>query len=188
MAPVFTFRCCSDPVAPCLIAYWRHGSWLDAISCPLCRQKVGQAAARQCGIKKCVSDLSRSRKWECARCSRSVRCVISSRRVGLTSSRKKCWGKSQTTTNGIQVPHERWVHHKIVRDANFIMLFKLKKNTLDLPAPTVFFQLAMYKFPLWDKLRSRLHPLPPLPHPPSSSIRYSSYILILTFLKSFSPS
>ncbi|XP_075943403.1 E3 ubiquitin-protein ligase RNF170 [Anarhichas minor] len=25
---------------PCLIAYWRHGSWLDAISCPLCRQKV----------------------------------------------------------------------------------------------------------------------------------------------------
>uniref|UniRef100_A0A668V0V2 RING-type domain-containing protein n=1 Tax=Oreochromis aureus TaxID=47969 RepID=A0A668V0V2_OREAU len=26
--------------APCLITYWRHGSWLDAISCPLCRQKV----------------------------------------------------------------------------------------------------------------------------------------------------
>lgn len=26
--------------APCLIAYWRHGSWLHAISCPLCRQKV----------------------------------------------------------------------------------------------------------------------------------------------------
>uniref|UniRef100_A0A667XFZ6 Si:dkey-183n20.15 n=1 Tax=Myripristis murdjan TaxID=586833 RepID=A0A667XFZ6_9TELE len=26
--------------APCLLAYWRHGSWLDAISCPLCRQKV----------------------------------------------------------------------------------------------------------------------------------------------------
>ncbi|CAK6974893.1 RING-HC_RNF170 domain-containing protein [Scomber scombrus] len=26
--------------SPCLIAYWRHGSWLDAISCPLCRQKV----------------------------------------------------------------------------------------------------------------------------------------------------
>ncbi|KAF7654728.1 hypothetical protein LDENG_00065780 [Lucifuga dentata] len=26
--------------APCLIAYWRHGSWLDAVSCPLCRQKV----------------------------------------------------------------------------------------------------------------------------------------------------
>ncbi|XP_069006029.1 E3 ubiquitin-protein ligase RNF170 [Embiotoca jacksoni] len=26
--------------APCLIAYWRHGTWLDAISCPLCRQKV----------------------------------------------------------------------------------------------------------------------------------------------------
>ncbi|XP_076009313.1 E3 ubiquitin-protein ligase RNF170 isoform X2 [Genypterus blacodes] len=26
--------------APCLIAYWRHGSWLNAISCPLCRQKV----------------------------------------------------------------------------------------------------------------------------------------------------
>uniref|UniRef100_A0AAY5KIJ4 RING-type domain-containing protein n=1 Tax=Esox lucius TaxID=8010 RepID=A0AAY5KIJ4_ESOLU len=26
--------------APCLILYWRHGSWLDAISCPLCRQKV----------------------------------------------------------------------------------------------------------------------------------------------------
>ncbi|CAJ1060049.1 RING-HC_RNF170 domain-containing protein [Xyrichtys novacula] len=26
--------------APCLMAYWRHGSWLNAISCPLCRQKV----------------------------------------------------------------------------------------------------------------------------------------------------
>ncbi|XP_018589772.1 E3 ubiquitin-protein ligase RNF170 [Scleropages formosus] len=26
--------------APCLIAYWRHSSWLGAISCPLCRQKV----------------------------------------------------------------------------------------------------------------------------------------------------
>ncbi|KAL7888067.1 hypothetical protein AOLI_G00030410 [Acnodon oligacanthus] len=25
---------------PCLISYWKHGSWLDAISCPLCRQKV----------------------------------------------------------------------------------------------------------------------------------------------------
>ncbi|XP_061834275.2 E3 ubiquitin-protein ligase RNF170 [Nerophis lumbriciformis] len=26
--------------APCLMAYWRHGTWLDPISCPLCRQKV----------------------------------------------------------------------------------------------------------------------------------------------------
>ncbi|XP_014024837.1 E3 ubiquitin-protein ligase RNF170 isoform X1 [Salmo salar] len=26
--------------APCLISYWRLGSWLDAISCPLCRQRV----------------------------------------------------------------------------------------------------------------------------------------------------
>uniref|UniRef100_H2MIS1 Si:dkey-183n20.15 n=1 Tax=Oryzias latipes TaxID=8090 RepID=H2MIS1_ORYLA len=26
--------------APCLLTYWRHGSWLDAINCPLCRQKV----------------------------------------------------------------------------------------------------------------------------------------------------
>uniref|UniRef100_A0A8C4T2X2 E3 ubiquitin-protein ligase RNF170 n=1 Tax=Erpetoichthys calabaricus TaxID=27687 RepID=A0A8C4T2X2_ERPCA len=26
--------------APCLLAYWRHGPWLGAISCPLCRQKV----------------------------------------------------------------------------------------------------------------------------------------------------
>ncbi|XP_061489199.1 E3 ubiquitin-protein ligase RNF170-like isoform X1 [Rhineura floridana] len=24
----------------CLIEYWKHGSWLEAISCPLCRQKV----------------------------------------------------------------------------------------------------------------------------------------------------
>ncbi|XP_029442287.1 E3 ubiquitin-protein ligase RNF170-like isoform X2 [Rhinatrema bivittatum] len=24
----------------CLIAYWRHGSWPGAVSCPLCRQKV----------------------------------------------------------------------------------------------------------------------------------------------------
>uniref|UniRef100_A0A3B5RBT4 Si:dkey-183n20.15 n=1 Tax=Xiphophorus maculatus TaxID=8083 RepID=A0A3B5RBT4_XIPMA len=26
--------------ANCLLTYWRHGSWLDAVSCPLCRQKV----------------------------------------------------------------------------------------------------------------------------------------------------
>ncbi|XP_078263428.1 E3 ubiquitin-protein ligase RNF170-like isoform X2 [Rhinoraja longicauda] len=25
---------------PCLIAYWRHGSWIGPVSCPLCRQKV----------------------------------------------------------------------------------------------------------------------------------------------------
>lgn len=31
---------CVGSAAPCLIAYWRHGSWLAAISCPLCRQKV----------------------------------------------------------------------------------------------------------------------------------------------------
>uniref|UniRef100_K7F7Y8 E3 ubiquitin-protein ligase RNF170-like n=2 Tax=Pelodiscus sinensis TaxID=13735 RepID=K7F7Y8_PELSI len=24
----------------CLITYWKHGSWLGAINCPLCRQKV----------------------------------------------------------------------------------------------------------------------------------------------------
>ncbi|XP_069498174.1 E3 ubiquitin-protein ligase RNF170-like [Ambystoma mexicanum] len=24
----------------CLMAYWKHGSWLGAVSCPLCRQKV----------------------------------------------------------------------------------------------------------------------------------------------------
>ncbi|XP_066481445.1 E3 ubiquitin-protein ligase RNF170-like [Tiliqua scincoides] len=24
----------------CLIEYWKHGSWLGAINCPLCRQKV----------------------------------------------------------------------------------------------------------------------------------------------------
>ncbi|XP_069794618.1 E3 ubiquitin-protein ligase RNF170-like isoform X2 [Narcine bancroftii] len=24
----------------CLIEYWRHGSWLGPVSCPLCRQKV----------------------------------------------------------------------------------------------------------------------------------------------------
>nr|XP_033771139.1 E3 ubiquitin-protein ligase RNF170-like [Geotrypetes seraphini] len=24
----------------CLISYWKHGSWLGAVSCPLCRQKV----------------------------------------------------------------------------------------------------------------------------------------------------
>nr|XP_055042320.1 RING-HC_RNF170 domain-containing protein [Misgurnus anguillicaudatus] len=28
--------------APCLISYWKHGSWLDAISCPLCRQTVNK--------------------------------------------------------------------------------------------------------------------------------------------------
>ncbi|MEQ2259555.1 hypothetical protein XENORESO_013730 [Xenotaenia resolanae] len=26
--------------ANCLLTYWRHCSWLDAVSCPLCRQKV----------------------------------------------------------------------------------------------------------------------------------------------------
>uniref|UniRef100_A0A673GF24 Si:dkey-183n20.15 n=1 Tax=Sinocyclocheilus rhinocerous TaxID=307959 RepID=A0A673GF24_9TELE len=26
--------------SPCLISYWKHCSWLDAISCPLCRQTV----------------------------------------------------------------------------------------------------------------------------------------------------
>ncbi|XP_056374216.1 E3 ubiquitin-protein ligase RNF170 isoform X2 [Hyla sarda] len=25
---------------PCIIAYWRYGSWLGAISCPICRQTV----------------------------------------------------------------------------------------------------------------------------------------------------
>lgn len=34
------FICDWYSAAPCLIAYWRHGAWLDAISCPLCRQKV----------------------------------------------------------------------------------------------------------------------------------------------------
>ncbi|XP_051501284.1 RING-HC_RNF170 domain-containing protein [Myxocyprinus asiaticus] len=28
--------------APCLISYWKHGCWLDAINCPLCRQKVNK--------------------------------------------------------------------------------------------------------------------------------------------------
>ncbi|KAF7203421.1 E3 ubiquitin-protein ligase RNF170 isoform X2 [Nothobranchius furzeri] len=28
--------------ATCLLTYWKHGSWLDAISCPLCRQKVSK--------------------------------------------------------------------------------------------------------------------------------------------------
>ena len=32
--------CAFHSAAPCLLTYWRHGSWLDAISCPLCRQKV----------------------------------------------------------------------------------------------------------------------------------------------------
>lgn len=59
---ILLFFCCSDCLAPCLIAYWKHGSWLDAISCPLCRQKVQQARARQSRIKKSVSDLSVSRK------------------------------------------------------------------------------------------------------------------------------
>ncbi|XP_021531502.2 E3 ubiquitin-protein ligase RNF170 isoform X2 [Aotus nancymaae] len=25
---------------PCIIAYWRYGSWLGAISCPICRQTI----------------------------------------------------------------------------------------------------------------------------------------------------
>ncbi|XP_072129910.1 E3 ubiquitin-protein ligase RNF170-like [Mobula birostris] len=25
---------------PCIIAYWKHGSWLGPVSCPLCRRKV----------------------------------------------------------------------------------------------------------------------------------------------------
>uniref|UniRef100_A0A3Q2ZKR1 Si:dkey-183n20.15 n=1 Tax=Hippocampus comes TaxID=109280 RepID=A0A3Q2ZKR1_HIPCM len=31
---------CGHLFCPCLIAYWRHGTWLDAVNCPLCRQKV----------------------------------------------------------------------------------------------------------------------------------------------------
>ncbi|KAH0628424.1 hypothetical protein JD844_009573 [Phrynosoma platyrhinos] len=30
----------SCPVCPCIIAYWRCGSWLGAIHCPICRQTV----------------------------------------------------------------------------------------------------------------------------------------------------
>lgn len=120
---------CSDCVAPCLIAYWKHGSWLDAISCPLCRQKVQQARAWQSRIKKSVSDLSVSRKWDCSWCSRSARCVICSPRVGPTVSRRKCWEKSQTTTNVIQVPHEGWVLHKMKNQVFlFITFLKNKKK------------------------------------------------------------
>ena len=28
------------PSGTCIIAYWRYGSWLGAISCPICRQTV----------------------------------------------------------------------------------------------------------------------------------------------------
>ncbi|XP_062857348.1 RING-HC_RNF170 domain-containing protein [Trichomycterus rosablanca] len=37
--PVKT-NCGHQFCAPCLISYWKHSRWLDAISCPLCRQKV----------------------------------------------------------------------------------------------------------------------------------------------------
>lgn len=129
---ILLFFCCSDCLAPCLIAYWKHGSWLDAISCPLCRQKVQQARARQSRIKKSVSDLSVSRKWDCSWCSRSVRCVICSPRVGPTVSRKKCWKKSQTTTNVIQVPHEGWVLHKM-KDQIFIFIIFIRKKKKNSP-------------------------------------------------------
>lgn len=26
--------------AQCIVAYWRHGTWLDAVACPVCRTKV----------------------------------------------------------------------------------------------------------------------------------------------------
>lgn len=62
------FDFCFNLSAPCLIAYWRHGPWLDAISCPLCRQKVRHAwpcesrtkSQLRLGVSResaCVSDL-----------------------------------------------------------------------------------------------------------------------------------
>ncbi|XP_023650575.1 E3 ubiquitin-protein ligase RNF170 [Paramormyrops kingsleyae] len=40
--PTFPIRtnCGHLYCAPCLITYWKHESWLGAVSCPLCRQKV----------------------------------------------------------------------------------------------------------------------------------------------------
>ncbi|XP_048833590.1 E3 ubiquitin-protein ligase RNF170-like [Brienomyrus brachyistius] len=40
--PTFPIRtnCGHLYCAPCLITYWKHGSWLGAVSCPLCRQEV----------------------------------------------------------------------------------------------------------------------------------------------------
>lgn len=86
-----------------------------------------QARARQwCRIKKCFPDLSVSRKWECSWCSRSVRCVICSPQVGSTVSQKKCWEKSQTTTNVIQVPREGWVFCKIKNQIFLFITFRMK--------------------------------------------------------------
>lgn len=30
---------------PCIVAYWRYGTWLGAINCPICRQMVKQTCA-----------------------------------------------------------------------------------------------------------------------------------------------
>ena len=31
---------CFHVTGECIIAYWRHGNWLGAINCPVCRQQV----------------------------------------------------------------------------------------------------------------------------------------------------
>lgn len=41
------FLCLTE--GPCIVAYWRYGTWLGAINCPICRQMVKQACADGCG-------------------------------------------------------------------------------------------------------------------------------------------
>lgn len=40
---LFCFVCLFE--GPCIVAYWRYGTWLGAINCPICRQMVKQACA-----------------------------------------------------------------------------------------------------------------------------------------------
>ena len=113
-----------DSTAPCLIAYWRHGSWLDAISCPLCRQKVLYVWSDVNAVGTVGAELVWTRNKNVIWLSRSARCATCLRRVDQTDSQRKFLGKSQTTTNVILEHHDGLVLHLTFRYQTEHMSFK----------------------------------------------------------------
>lgn len=113
--------CALKPAAPCLITYWKHGPWLGAVSCPLCRQKVTKFT-EPLGLIfwlilrhafTCHSDWLDLLHFICTRdtrnnlfsgvflwvCSRSAFSTICLRRAGWTDKWTTCWQTSDTTTS-----------------------------------------------------------------------------------------